>query len=304
MTDTYTFSFVAMAGTCEVRLAAEDEATASAIAQQAIGEVRRIERKYSRYRADSIISQINAAAGSGRKIECDDETTWLLDYADRLHRTSGGLFDITSGVLRQAWNFKEPRVPTGSELEKLVRLIGWQKVERDKNRIHLPEPRMEIDFGGFGKEYAADRAAAVLKANGVSHGYANLGGDISVVGPRADGQPWLIGIQDPRRKGGIVATIPMRSGGLATSGDYEKYFVLDGRHYCHILSPRTGEPVSYWRSVTVITPMTLVAGSCSTIAMLSESDALRFLESTGFQYLAIDQQGKIIKQDKAGNAEA
>lgn len=302
MMHTYTFSFMAMGGTCEIRLAAKDEATAAAIAQKAIGEVNRIERKYSRYRADSIISQINAAAGSGRHIECDAETDWLLDYADKLYRTSRGLFDITSGILRQAWNFKEPRVPGDDELEKLTRLIGWQKVERDKNRIHLPAPKMEIDFGGFGKEYAADRAAAVLKANGVNHGYANLGGDISVVGPRADGQPWLIGIQDPRHRGQIVATIPMRSGGLATSGDYEKYFILDGRHYCHILNPVTGKPVSFWRSVTVMTPMALVAGSCSTIAMLSESDALRFLESSGFQYLAIDQRGNITKQDRVGNA--
>lgn len=304
MTNIYTFKFIAMGGTCEIRLAAEDEATASAIAKEAISEVNRIERKYSRYRPDSIISQINTAAGSGRMIECDAETSWLLDYANKLYQTSRGLFDITSGILRQAWNFKEPRVPTDDELEKLTRLIGWQKVQRDNSRVYLPEPQMEIDFGGFGKEYAADRAAAVLKAKGVSHGYANLGGDISVVGPRSDGQPWLIGIQDPRRKGQIVATIPLRSGGLATSGDYEKYFVLDGRHYCHILNPRSGQPVSFWRSVTVITPMALVAGSCSTIAMLSESEALDFLASTGFQYLAIDRQGNITKQDWASRADA
>lgn len=302
--DIYTFSFVAMGGTCEIRLAAENGAIASSIAKEAIGEVNRIEQKYSRYRPDSIISQINAAAGSGCMIECDAETNWLLDYANKLHQTSHGLFDITSGILRQAWNFKEPRIPADDELKELTRLIGWQKVQRDNSRVYLPEPRMEIDFGGFGKEYAADRAAAVLKAKGINHGYANLGGDISVVGPRTDGQPWLIGIQDPRRKGQIVATIPLRSGGLATSGDYEKYFILDGRHYCHILNPRSGKPVGFWRSVTVITPMALVAGSCSTIAMLSESEALDFLDSTGFQYLAIDQQGKITKQDRASHANA
>ena len=158
---------------------------------------------------------------------------------------------------------------------------------------------MEIDFGGFGKEYATDRAASVLTAHGIQHGYVNLGGDVHVVGPQVDGQPWLIGIQNPRGKGQIVATIPMRSGGLATSGDYERFFVLDGRHYCHILNPFTGRPVDFWRSVTVIAPMALVAGSCSTIAMLSESEAIPFLNNTGFQYLAIDRFGNFVKQDYA-----
>lgn len=297
--ETFAFRFTAMGGPCEIRLAAPNESSASEIARKAMDEVQRIERKYSRYRPDSIVGAINQAAGTGQRTACDAETMWLLDYADQLHRSSKGLFDITSGILRKAWNFKEPRVPGDDELSKLTARIGWQRVERDESHVYLPEPEMEIDFGGFGKEYATDRAASVLSAHEIRHGYVNLGGDVHVVGPQTDGQPWLIGIQDPRGKGRIVATVPMRAGGLATSGDYERFFVLDGRHYCHILNPFTGRPVDYWRSVTVVAPMALVAGSCSTIAMLSEADAIPFLNNTGFQYLAIDRFGEFIKQDYA-----
>ena len=198
------YEFTAMASPCELRLVGPDEATLAALAAQAIDEVRRIEHKYSRYRPDSIVSQINQAAGTGQKTACDAETMWLLDYADKLHRSSQGLFDITSGILRRAWNFKEPRVPGDDELSKLTALIGWQRVDLDDSHVYLPEPQMEIDFGGFGKEYATDRAASVLAAHGIQHGYVNLGGDVHVVGPQVDGQPWLIGIQNPRGKGQIV----------------------------------------------------------------------------------------------------
>ena len=291
---TYGVAFSAMASTCEVRLAAADEAEARRLAQGAIDEVRRIEVKYSRYRSDSIVSRINAAAGQG-KVECDDETVALFGYTDALYAASGGLFDITSGVLRRAWNFREARIPGDEQLQPLLALIGWDGVQWQaaKKSIGLPRAGMEIDFGGFGKEYAADRAAAILAENGVRHGYVNLGGDMRVVGPQPDGSPWIIGIQDPRRHEHTVAAIPVESGALTTSGDYERFFDLDGRRYCHILDPRTGMPVETWRSVSVLAPVAVAAGSYSTIAMLKGDGALDFLEKSNLAYLAIDREGAV-----------
>ncbi len=288
--------FDAMASRCEVRLTVEDEPTAHSLAQLAIDEVHRIEAKYSRYRPDSMVSQISAQAGLDW-VECDDETLALLAFADQLFEQSAGLFDITSGVLRRAWNFRQPALPRADVLRGLCALIGWRSVQRDGRRVRLPKADMELDFGGFGKEYAADRAAHILMAQGVRNGYVNLAGDIHVMGPQGDQQPWLIGIQDPRHADRLVASIPIASGALATSGDYERFFELDGHRYCHILHPQSGQPVSHWRSVSVLAPSAIVAGSYSSIAMLQQAQGREFLEDSGLVYLAIDHLGTMQSKD-------
>jgi len=288
----YRIPFQAMACACEVVIAAEEEQAMFAIAQEAIAEIKRIESKYSRYRADSIVSRINAQAG-GEAVVCDAETNSLLDYAQALHAASDGLFDITAGILRRAWNFKLAQVPPTEDLAALCALIGWHRAEREAGSLRLPEAGMEIDFGGFGKEYAADRAAALLLERGASHGYVNLGGDIRVLGPKPEGQAWTMGIQDPRQQGKIVASIPVPEGALATSGDYERYIEVAGQRYCHILNPHTGMPVQYWRSISVRAPLASLAGSCTTIAMLKEEQGLDYLKAAGVAYLAIDQRGEM-----------
>ena len=287
--------FRAMASANEVVLAAPDEASALRLAGVAVSEVQRIEDKYSRYRDDSIVSRINAAAGTAEWLACDDETWSLLEHADALFGASDGLFDITSGVLRRAWDFKVARRPSAQALSAALGLIGWQRVERREHTVRLPQAGMELDFGGFGKEYAADRAAALLLQQGARHGYVNLAGDISVFGPRLDGAPWQMGIQHPRRRDELIASLPVSQGGLATSGDYERYFELDGQRYCHVLDPRSGEPVCHWQSISVLAPLAAMAGSCCTIAMLKQARGLEFLAAAGVSYLAIAQSGEVHK---------
>lgn len=284
--------FKAMGSACEVVLASHTQNEAESMAKLAIDEVLRIERTYSRYTTDSIIAKINQQAGCGA-VQCDDETWALFKFASQLFDQSDGLFDITSGVLRQAWDFKNPEVPSSQKLEALLPLVGWEKVVLQDQSIALPLAGMEIDLGGFGKEYAADRAAQVLKEKGVTHGYVNLAGDMRFLGPKSTGEPWMIGIQDPRVRDQVVATLPITMGGLATSGDYERYFELNGQRYCHVLNPKTGMPVSYWRSVSVTSPATVVSGCTTTMAMLKEAEGLAFLQATGFDFFAIDHTGKV-----------
>ena len=288
----YRIGFHALGGKGEVVLVSESKQKAHAIADLAFKEVGRIEYKYSRYRPGSIVSRINAAAGRDF-VKYDEETAFLFQYADTLYDNSDGVFDITSGSLRHVWNFSKAQLPDPVKLAEQLELIGWKRVERQDDAIRLPVTGMEIDFGGFGKEYAADRAAAVVYEQGGRYGYVNLSGDIRLVGPKPDGSPWIIGIQDPRHKERTIASIPLHTGALATSGDYERFFEVDGHRYCHIIHPRSGYPVTFWRSVTVVAPLALTAGSCSTIAMLKESDGLSFLEDAGMGYLAVDQSGKI-----------
>jgi thiamine biosynthesis lipoprotein len=287
------FEFHAMGTACRIRLASSNEGEAQAAADAAIAEVRRIETKYSRYREDSIVSRINAAAGSGLPIEVDPETADLLDFADRLHAYSEGLFDITTGVLRSVWDFRNARVPDPAALAAVLTRVGWQHVRWQRPHIELTLPGMELDFGGFGKEYAADRAGTVLAERGITGGLVNLGGDLRVVGPHADGRPWSLGIAHPRRAGEVIAGIELSRGGLATSGDYERYFELDGRRYCHILDPRTGWPVQHWQSISVTGPACLAAGALSTIAMLSGTRAHDFLRSQGVGFLTVDAHSRV-----------
>jgi thiamine biosynthesis lipoprotein len=293
MDDGCTVHFTAMASACEIHLAGAARSELEAAAARAIAEVQRIETKYSRYRDDSVVARINAAAGSGREVDIDDETASLLDFAAQLHAQSDGLFDITSGVLRRAWNFRAAVVPTAQQLEALLPLVGWGQVRRGPRSIGLPRAGMELDFGGFGKEYAADRAATLLMNEGLRHGYVNLGGDIRIVGARADGTAWRFGIQHPRDEHATIAGIELTSGALATSGDYERFFVHAGRRYCHVLDPRSGWPVTAWQSISVALPACVAAGALTTIAMLKGEAALAFLAEQRATYLAVDGAGQV-----------
>jgi len=287
-------TFRAMAAEHELTLAAEDIDLARRAADAAIADVRRIEAKYSRYRDDSITSRINRAAG-GDAVRIDAETAALLRYAEQCHAQSGGLFDITSGVLRRAWDFKRdpPLLPSQEELDAAIALVGWPEVEWSATSVRLPRAGMEIDFGGIGKEYAADRVATICLERGLRHGLVNLGGDIRAIGPQGDGTAWRVGIRHPRARDAAVAGFDLATGALATSGDYERYFEIAGTRYCHILNPRTGMPVARWQSISVVSPLCVVAGSCATIAMLLEADAPAFLESQGVQWLGVAADGTL-----------
>lgn len=291
------FPFQAMASQCAVRVFATDEAAARAWADPAIAEVRRIEAKYSRYRDDSVTGAINRAAG-GAALHVDAETAGLIAFGATLHAQSGGRFDLTSGVLRRAWDFKAQRLPAQRDIDALLPLIGWSQVEwqpdDDGGVLRLPRAGMQIDFGGIGKEYAADRAGTVLADAGAAHGLINLGGDVRVIGPAPDGTPWRIAIQDPRgAPGTTVARMDVDAGALATSGDYERYFEVDGRRYSHLLDPLTGWPAQAWQSVSVVAPLAVAAGACASIAMLMPvARALDFLNAQGLRYLAISAAGE------------
>jgi thiamine biosynthesis lipoprotein len=288
------FTFHAMAADHELLLWCADAARAGLAADAAIADVRRIETKYSRYRDDSVTMRINRAAGR-KAVAIDGETAALLRYADQCHALSDGRFDITSGVLRRAWDFKRdpPRLPDEATLAAALSCIGWGDVEWSAKSIRLPRKGMEIDFGGIGKEYAADRAATILADRGVAHALVNLGGDVRAAGPQADGSPWLVGITHPRRSGAVIASVVLPGGAIATSGDYERYFDLGGRRYCHVLDPRTGYPVAYWQSVSVLAPLAVVAGSLATIAMLLERGGEALLDAQRVDYLAVGPDGAL-----------
>lgn len=289
----FRFPFKAMGSPCEIQLYARDDSTARRIANLAIADAERLEARYSRYRDDSLLSAINRVAAAGGRIDVDEETASLLNYADTCHRESDGLFDITSGLLRQAWNFKSGVLPEDKQIRQLLARIGWHKVRWTPPTLRF-EPGMELDLGGVVKEYAADHLAALCWNVGARHGLVNLGGDIRVIGPHPDGSPWRIGIQHPRKPGAEpLETLALHRGGVASSGDYERCITVDGIRYGHILNPKTGWPVQHMAAVTVVGDFCVVAGSASTIAMLKQKDGPAWLASLGLHHLWVDVEGNV-----------
>jgi thiamine biosynthesis lipoprotein len=273
-------TFLAMATPCELRIETDDAALAQQVAVAVEAEARRIEKKFSRYRDDSVVGRINAAGG--RKVAVDSETGHLLDFAARCFELSGGLFDITSGVLRRAWRFDgSDKVPEPAQIEPLRELVGWKKTSWQPPDFTLPAG-MEIDLGGLAKEYAVDRALAAARAITSLPILVNFGGDLAVSGPRGDGQRWNVAIASVESDDAMAGMLELANGALATSGDARRFLMKDGVRYGHILDPRTGWPVKNTpRSVTVAASSCVEAGMIATLAMLQGKHAEAFLELEG-----------------------
>lgn len=282
--DHFVGRFTAMGGHCEVLVDTDSPRRARLALRAASAEARRIERKFSRYLSGSEVDKINRA--EGRALEVDEETAHLIDYAATCYEMSEGMFDITSGVLRRAWKFDGgDRAPGPADVAELLRHVGWDKVAW-KNPILTMPAGMEIDLGGIGKEYAVDRASALVAAEIADAFLVNFGGDLYASGARRGPRPWAIGLDDPERTGeAAVYRIDLAQGGLATSGDARRYIFFQGKRLGHILNPRTGWPIEDApRSVSVVAATCLEAGTLSTLAYLKGPRARDFLEAEGVQF--------------------
>ena len=275
-----------MASPCEILVEDVDLITAARLTQIACNEAKRIERKFSRYRDDNIIYRINQA--NGNTVTIDHETFLLLHFADQCYQLSDGLFDITSGILRRAWKFDgSDRLPTKSQVSRLLTCVGWQKVRLTDTSITLPAG-MEIDLGGIGKEYAVDCVFNLLAEETEASFLINFGGDLRTNHPRRHGKPWSVGLENPDQVDVANGAIQIRQGALATSGDSRRYLLKNGKRYSHVLNPVTGWPVENApRSVTVAAPTTTNAGMLATFALLQGEHAEDFLQNEGVPHWLI-----------------
>ena len=293
----YTKRFRVMGGPGVLRfLDDRGREVADAVAGRAIAEAERIERKYSRYLPGSVISRINRDAGR-TPVAVDSETMHLVGHALRLSEETGGAFDPTVGVLRRIWDFREGRTPAPAEVERLLPLVDRGQVSLRDGTIFLRRGGMELDLGGVGKEYAVDRVAACLLEDGVRCAVVNLSGDLRTLGSRGDGRPWNLGVIDPRDKGKCrFAVRLLGGGGVASSGDYERFFVKDGIRYHHILDARTGWPARGVASSTVIAPDAFQAGLAATASfLLGPRKGLEYLEERpGIEGVLITDQGELL----------
>lgn len=272
-----------MACDCEILVETDQRSLAKKMLKIASGEAWRIEGKLSRYRKDNIIDRINRSKGN--PITVDEETGQLFDFAQQCHEMSEGLFDITSGVLRRIWKFDgSDCITTQEQVDKILPLIGWEKVSWRHPVIQVPEG-MEVDLGGIGKEYAVDRILRLLQEKFDVGLLVNLGGDTAVGGKKRENKPWHIGIGDAGQDPKLMKIIQIRQGAIATSGDSQRFLLNTGKRYGHILNPRTGWPVEDAPSaITVAANTCTEAGFLSTVAMLQGSEAESFLEAEDIPY--------------------
>jgi len=280
--DFWNGSFLAMASPCHVLMEVEDESLALEILNAVANEAWRIEDKFSRYKKDNILFQINHS--NGVAVVIDEETSRLLDFANELFEISEGLFDITSGVLRQCWKFDgSSNVPTKKHVKKIVKNIGWQKVNREEGSIILPVG-MEIDLGGLGKEYAVDRCVQIARQKTRQSVLVNFGGDLAMTTPRNNSTFWSVG-RLITGSDEACELFQLYSGAIATSGDANRYLLKDGIRYSHILNPKTGwSVIGAPHTVSVAAPTCIEAGMMSTLAMLQGGQAEAFLKLQEVDY--------------------
>ena len=276
--------FFALGSECELFFAAGNLKAAQEFAEAAFDWLAAFEARYSRFLPDSEVSRINNHAGIDWT-ETDAQTEILLDLCGHSHFVTQGAFDATSLPLSLLWDWKRQHecLPRQSEIDKAKELVGWSKVEREPGRVFLPEKGMLLDFGGVGKEFAADCMRQIATAHGIRDIMVDLGGDIAVQGQPPEGGGWYVGLEDPENQERSYCGIRLRERcSVATSGDYRRKFVFEGQTYGHILDCRTGWPVANGtRAATVIAPRCTEAGLLATAAIiLGGTDAIQMLERT------------------------
>ncbi|TYO98156.1 thiamine biosynthesis lipoprotein [Geothermobacter ehrlichii] len=280
-------------GTIVEVVAFGDRKPTLAAIDRALDEMARIEELMSPRRPGSDLARLAAARDF---VTLSPETARLLRLSLAINRRSGGAFDPTLGALKRLWDIEgeHPAVPDEAALRRALALTGPDRLLLDGDRARVAAPGVGVDLGGIAKGYAIDRAAAVLRQAGITHASINAGGDLRLIGDRF-GRPWRIGIQHPRRQGEMLAILELEDAAVVTSGDYERYFMADGKRYHHIFDPATGRPARGCQSVTVVAGDAVRADALATAAfVLGPKRGLELLRREGVEGVLVAADGRTL----------
>lgn len=252
----------------ELSVVAESEQWAAEMIDAGIEEIKRIERLLTTFSDDSETNKVNANAGI-KPMAVSRETFELVKRSIVISKVTQGAFDITYGSIdKRLWNFDKDMtsLPDKATAKKMVRLINYRNITLDEDNctIFLRERGMRIGFGGIGKGYAAERAKFIMKQQGVTSGVVNASGDLNTWGLQPGGKKWTIGIANPDASHQVFSYLNISDLAVATSGNYEKFIMIDGKKYSHTINPRTGLPVTGIKSVTIITTNAEIADAMAT----------------------------------------
>ncbi len=278
----------------------EDERAAAAVAAD-FREFDRLDAMMSVWKDGSDIVRLNAAAGA-RAVPVSAETREVLHIARQISDQTGGTFDVTFGALSGLWKFdnqdKDDSIPDHREVEKRLTLIDYRDliVDDQAGTAMLKRTGMRVNLGGIGKGYAVDRAVDILRRSGQLYFMIQAGGDMYVAGSRGE-RPWRVGIRDPRGPADkIFAALDLSDSTFSTSGDYERYFIRDGRRYHHIIDVRVGEPARLCRSVTLVTSRAVIADALAKgVFILGPEAGMALIERTpGVQGVIVSAQNEVL----------
>jgi FAD:protein FMN transferase len=256
----------------EISVVSHNERWANEHIDAGVYEIQRIEKLLTTFNEESETSLVNRYAGMS-SVKVSRETFDIIERSLRISRLTQGAFDISYGSIdKRLWNFdiNMKSLPDKATAQKMVRLINYRNIILDDENctVFLKEKGMRIGFGGIGKGYAAERARYVMKTHGVESGIVNASGDLTTWGLQPNGKPWTIGIANPNSSHELFSYLDVTNMAVATSGNYEKFVMINGKKYSHTIDPRTGLPVSGIKSVTIITLNAEIADAMATPVMI------------------------------------
>ncbi|MFO7951991.1 MAG: FAD:protein FMN transferase [Bacillota bacterium] len=276
------YTKIAMDTVVELRIQVRGEEEAAHIKEQVFEEMERLEGLFTRTLKGSDVYRVNEHAGQ-KPVKVSPEVFQLTEKALEYARLSDGAFDPTIAPITDLWGFlgQEYRVPPDQELKDKLSLVDYEKIELnyEESKIYLPEKGMALELGGIAKGFIVDQAIEILLTKGIEHAFINAGGDIGLIGSRPDGEPWRIGVRNPRHEQEMIAVLPVSDLAVVTSGDYERAFEEDGTRYHHILDPETGMPAEELASATILAESVAEADVLSTaIIVLGPERGMEIIE--------------------------
>ena len=287
----------------EITAISDDALLADEGIEAAAEEIRRIERLLTTFKDDSETNLINRNAGIA-PVSVSDETFGIIERSMRISSVTQGSFDITYGSIdKRFWNFDTSMkaLPPKDVARKMVKLINYKNIMLDKTNktVLLKHPGMRIGFGGIGKGYAAEKAKQVMQQMGIKSGVVNASGDLTAWGFQPNGKPWTIGIVKPDSSGEVFSYLNVTNMAVATSGNYEKFIVIDGKRYSHTIDPKTGYPVRGIKSVTIITTNAELADAMATPVMIMGIEAGLYMinQMKDIEAVLIDDNNRVYISD-------
>jgi|TARA_Y100000389_G_C17433040_1_gene503879 thiamine biosynthesis lipoprotein len=293
-------SFVLMGSAFDLTVVAENKEKASNYIEQAKNEIVRIEKLISSWDKNSETAKINSNSGI-EAVKVSKELFDLIDRSQRISKITSGAFDITFAAIDRIWDFDggESQMPSFEVIQNSISKIGFRKLELNKKEstVFLPEKGMKIGFGGIGKGYAADRAKELLINKGVKGGIINASGDMNTWGNQPDGSPWTVGIVNPMNKEKVFSWFSLEHDAVVTSGNYEKFTLIDGERFSHIIDPRTGIPSKGILSSTIFANKAELADALATATFVMGVESGMFLidQLPNIEAILIDDKGVIYK---------
>ena len=273
----------------------DDPAVAAELLDAVMAEMRRIDATYSPYVESSELSALNRDAPRGWRT-VSPEMFELLSRSRRVSELTGGAFDVTYASVGRYYDYREGRRPDDERIRAAVEAIDYRYVELDPQgpRVRFSRPEVYVDLGGIAKGYAVDRAIALLRRAGIDQASVSAGGDAYILGDRR-GEPWTVGVRDPRNEDAMAVVLPLVDTAVSTSGDYERFFIEDGVRYHHILDPATGRSAQGAWSVTILGPDATFTDALSTsVFVLGPERGLALIDRLpGIDAIVIDAEGRL-----------